>query len=1450
MKHLFVWVGLVLISGFACAQTDQLNQQKYWKFRDQLREDFVKISDVPGGSIVARAVKPNSCYNNIADDSGFGGNNLGEMHFGDGMIRHGYYLGLLATEYRLLKDAGQDVTGVLTELYYALVAINRLDYQAEIEQSQCYEFQQDGGLNGFYMREDIPENFAETNWSNTDMRMYCVNSAHFKSNNALNINSGSLKTEPNSYQNVPSMDQLSSLMLGFRLIKELVDEPDGAYVVAEMQAIVNRIMTYLNEHNWMMIDVNGWPVNNGGGDCFWAAYPLFSAAYHLTNNLYNTDWTRRVEAFTLRNVQFCITGFGVDSVDPIKRDSSCVAAVQYDELAYNQLIEGGDPGEDNNQNHSVYQDWLAGGILHGSTNALFFFWNEPINTMDDFLNGNNVSLNVPGTALSFINAFTDNSGHDDWNFGILASNLAVASGIWSSNTINHITQQTGNVELDLMNSIIRNEPPTGSQSYYQNYLNSMPMSGPYYFHESTGETGTNITRGAANGWASEHRWTWGEQAYGGGQNTGIFNGLDYLLYHNLYRIVYPDNLDEFTPESSEECYCGSTPVATVAVDQTNPAYNIHLQLTQYLNDKLAYVPVCTENNFKKVNNHVFGTYNIAPYFPEYTDMNIFTNEFETENAWFESGSDVSVNTPFIVCNNSTLTMKPGSVLTLRKKHMRVNAGSTFDVSGDVYVHGGTKLIIKSGANLILRPGSKLILHEDCSVEIEPGATLTYYNGATIYTKNETGYLIIKGNLDLEDNATFSIDHSFSTISGCVIFEGEPMIHAKPGSKVFLTSKGKNDPIVAVRNNTVVKFDDPDLVSVRFQNCGVTFETGSIMRFQRPVTTSNMKFSGTATHAGQLYVTNDNSFQTSDFADMHLTGELGLTNSYILEVQQCNFTQTNPALQNGSGILVNGRGYRINFTNFTIHASGMAMVESQKLTVTSLISNCTFNSTTAALGDQAIYDASNVEVRVNQCNFIHLKEAITKVTGKLTVRCSQFTNSYNRNITVVGGLLNMSTGARGGYNTFNPLTGTATDRSHILLVKATIDMHAGSNYLKDVPIAGGLVRGTLLTSCSSASNCSLDFSGNQWGSLGFTSPNANRFSIKSSNNITVSVNTLLPQFQAQCGALDQTTPVIDILSITGSSGLSQIPVYYSALMNAYLRLDVGIILATTKMTDFYPSTGNDLEAIRYFNEIFTSNITIEGANAPTKQLLAIAQRNMKLALETAMANNAVTVDQNNISFESHTAMYVNSLNKLTAVNITTDNYGMQFHNEFDKAQVLRAVGQPQKSLELLQQLEECGLDLFEQQLVNREKKYAMTDALTETYGAAILDTVIVPDTLNFIVPENYSGGYNFGSTIYNINYIDYVSCYGARSTSVFENHQLNLFPNPSSDVITIVLPDEWTEGEVQFEFYQADGRLVQKQLAVTSEHQLIMKLENWSPGTYRYSCVGPDGIQYSGVFTKL
>lgn len=101
---------------FSYAQSPQRNLEKYWHYRDRLRERFVVVSqdveeegvNIPAGDIFGDTVS-----------------------WSDGNSIMSHYLSLLSTELWLLKTNGQDYSQTLAELYYAMLALERLDLYSE-----------------------------------------------------------------------------------------------------------------------------------------------------------------------------------------------------------------------------------------------------------------------------------------------------------------------------------------------------------------------------------------------------------------------------------------------------------------------------------------------------------------------------------------------------------------------------------------------------------------------------------------------------------------------------------------------------------------------------------------------------------------------------------------------------------------------------------------------------------------------------------------------------------------------------------------------------------------------------------------------------------------------------------------------------------------------------------------------------------------------------------------------------------------------------------------------------------------------------------------------------------------------------------------------------------------------------------------------------------------------
>lgn len=122
--------------------------KKYWYFKSRLNNDFVKVGVNDGESM------PFNQRGNFS--TSFGQTASVDMNLGDGTGTLGYYIAVLATEYKLLQISNQNTDKIKHELFCALNAINRLDYKAEsVFQNGTFN------LNGFFVRDDVPALFLK-----------------------------------------------------------------------------------------------------------------------------------------------------------------------------------------------------------------------------------------------------------------------------------------------------------------------------------------------------------------------------------------------------------------------------------------------------------------------------------------------------------------------------------------------------------------------------------------------------------------------------------------------------------------------------------------------------------------------------------------------------------------------------------------------------------------------------------------------------------------------------------------------------------------------------------------------------------------------------------------------------------------------------------------------------------------------------------------------------------------------------------------------------------------------------------------------------------------------------------------------------------------------------------------------------------------------------------------
>lgn len=221
---------MVLGASSAEAQTTPDNLAKYWRLRARLTTEFLSIGPAAGQSEPAQERH---------EAQGF-------IKFGDTTLVLGWYIGVLATEYELVRQPGRfpgadrgnaaQVNLTLDELYYALLAMERLDETAESAfPAPCT---QSTALNGFFLRDDVPADFHQRVAGNLTVTM-------------------SDFVDPVLTNKEMSQDQVYHVLIGLSLVKRLV--PDTVVVRGKaLRAWAMQQAQRIGQH----ISSNGWVIKN------------------------------------------------------------------------------------------------------------------------------------------------------------------------------------------------------------------------------------------------------------------------------------------------------------------------------------------------------------------------------------------------------------------------------------------------------------------------------------------------------------------------------------------------------------------------------------------------------------------------------------------------------------------------------------------------------------------------------------------------------------------------------------------------------------------------------------------------------------------------------------------------------------------------------------------------------------------------------------------------------------------------------------------------------------------------------------------------------------------------------------------------------------------------------------------------------------------------------------
>lgn len=788
------------------AQTDAINLDKYWKFRRTFLESYVKVGPNQGESLPAGYVVPLACRDNIGGDGTepdqYNYSEYGEMHWGDGTIRQGHYFTLLATEYALKKKHGLPLEGTINELYYALNAIIRLDLTAERHLDNVYcnssfynDFSADSLFNGFMLREDIGEDFCLN--FNDPMKFRCTNSAFYENNNAAKLNKPEeyLITKPQtSYQNVPSLDQITSLVIGILMIDKYVDDifvqPQPSDIGFKLKSaalqIFDNILTYASEREWLYLDANGWPVTNGGGDFAFAAAPLLLAAKRLLpERNYNTKMHRRF-ALGYNNVQHCITGYGVGG-GLEHQEQFCKQYKYYSpfqQKMYQRLHETGcHLGPQNNVYSSSFLDYMRDGLISMDVMRFEGAWDNLIvnrykNTAEDWEEDHQIDwLPWPLSSIKF------DEMQLSGNNATIFFNLGVASGLWDSTEVCQWANLTENRQLELISGLLYDYKPIQHKSFYQSFLNSLNPEGAFFLKTAwPAEVGDSLVQ--SGGWASEYRWTHKLQQNGGDHaSEGIFSNLDYMVFHNLYYLTFEDELEPF--QETYECFCD--PI----VIKDEPNLNEQQRVAQnVLNKKLRHVRSAVKDPFLEKFHYVDRTFSVKDNFNNYQSLGIHIPYYLTRDLRIVKGGTLELSSDLVVCGSKKIAISEGATINLNKGKLQLKQGGVIDLKGEVHITEENQLELLMGSEINLHKNARIFIHDNAELMIKEDATLNFFGGQVVC--EHQAKFKLKGKIVMNVAGNLKIDTSNSTSDEAFIIDGGSIVRSEGISdKCTVTIINKN-----------------------------------------------------------------------------------------------------------------------------------------------------------------------------------------------------------------------------------------------------------------------------------------------------------------------------------------------------------------------------------------------------------------------------------------------------------------------------------------------------------------------------------------------------------------------------------------------------------------------------------------------------------------------------------
>ncbi|MDR1878723.1 MAG: hypothetical protein LBQ64_04080 [Bacteroidales bacterium] len=465
--YLFIIIPTVSVSSLG-AQTEQANAEKYWYYRQRFNRYFIYVGDKTGESMVVASRNYDF---------------LPSLDFGQHGVHFGYYLGMLATEYRLLVRGNQlqKADSTLQELRFAMLA-----YTEQMDRCEHYWNKEDC-LDGFFIRENVPVDFIDTSLVDGKKHFDALNK-NLTSANTWNNDSGHFcglahgdpawidhLREVNVDKSPMSQDEAYGVMMGMALVAKCVpaleDEAKAIFELICLHITGRNVCRHCEGRPYLIRKPDCSPIaESRGGVTVFFGYGIAAAASQVTG----------------KSVDYFSHSFDLKTLpDRLKN------YFQTGKLTYT-------PGKNNR----------------------YFLWKI-------------CSGGIPGD--------------QEWNRAMAVS-LAAMGDSWGKHTDKGLMRNSYRLRgrkthdwrsfyLSLWRFLNDKAPDLSEKTLILSELDAAPSRGTYNM-----TTELHPDHFAHGGWAYIYRYraTFDEQ-YARKSTIGIFNGLDYMLMYNLYRLIYEEN---------------------------------------------------------------------------------------------------------------------------------------------------------------------------------------------------------------------------------------------------------------------------------------------------------------------------------------------------------------------------------------------------------------------------------------------------------------------------------------------------------------------------------------------------------------------------------------------------------------------------------------------------------------------------------------------------------------------------------------------------------------------------------------------------------------------------------------------------------------------------------------------------------------------------------------------